>query len=124
MYNIHELSKIIQFDAGRTEVCYSYPTLKSYLADVIITAVVLSEKKNGLCLVLLVDHSTDLGYLYEIDADAFNEQGIMGAFDKRDNTVPGDRLESFWNVSTEYGSSFWELRKKIGLELFPVHLYT
>jgi hypothetical protein len=78
----------------------------------LISAVEIAEKGDRI-LVLMVDHSRDLDYLYELDVDAFNQDGIMAKYDERNSEVSSERLKSFWNVSTEYGSDIWSLKEEL-----------
>ena len=61
----------------------------------------------------MVDHSRDLDYLYELDADNFTQSGIMAKYDESNSEVSSESLESFWNVSTEYGSDIWNLKEEL-----------
>ena len=104
-------AKTIQFNTGR-----------EYQPEgQLISAVVVAEKVTHVehfgdierILVLMVDHSRDLDYLYELDADNFTQSGIMAKYDESNSDVSSERLESFWNVSTSYGSDVWNLKKEL-----------
>ena len=95
-------AKTIQFNTGR-----------EYQPEgQLISAVVVAEKEDR-GLVLMVDHSRDLDYLYELDADNFTQSGIMAKYDESNSEVSSESLESFWNVSTSYGSDVWNLKKEL-----------
>lgn len=87
----------------------------------LISAVVVAEKVTHVehfgdierILVLMVDHSRGLDYLYELETDDFTQPGIMSIYDERNSDVSLDRLESFWDVSTEHGSEIWKLKKEL-----------
>ena len=104
-------AKTIQFNTGR-----------EYQPEgQLISAVVVAEKATHVehfgdierILVLMVDHSRDLDYLYELDADNFTQSGIMAKYDESNSEVSSESLESFWNVSTSYGSDVWNLKKEL-----------
>tara|TARA_R100000315_G_scaffold5514_1_gene1879 strand:- start:421 stop:780 length:360 start_codon:yes stop_codon:yes gene_type:complete len=95
-------AKTIQFNTGR-----------QYQPEgQLISAVVIAEKEDRI-LVLMVDHSRDLDYLYELDADNFTQSGIMAKYDESNSDVSSERLERFWNISTEYGSDVYKVRKEL-----------
>ena len=96
-----------------TEKTIHFNTGREYQPEgQLISAVVVAEKEDR-GLVLMVDHSRDLDYLYELDADNFTQSGIMAKYDESNSEVSSESLESFWNVSTSYGSDVWNLKKEL-----------
>ena len=83
-----------------------------------ITATVVAEKEDKdadgiLYLVLMVDHSRGLDYLYEMDSERFHPHGIMWKYDRNNSDISHDRLESFWNLL--FYPQVWKLRKEAEL---------